>query len=248
MFYRLKEYLKDNKIIFISVLIIIIFIVLVIFLFNKKDSNTIKEKIVKAEIVKEEKKEIEVVETCKVKVDIKGYVINPGLYEVECDARVIDVINMAGGLKNNADTSVINLGKKVFDQMVIVIYSKYEVSRFIEVKQEEKIKEEKCKCEEVIKNDACVTSSDRLDESNIIISDNNNDNSDTSVDTSNKLISINTASKEELMTLSGIGESKALAIIKYREDNGLFSNIEDLKNITGIGDKMFEKIKDSITL
>ena len=61
-------------------------------------------------------------------------------------------------------------------------------------------------------------------------------------------VSINTASKEELMTLSGIGEAKAGAIIEYREKNGNFASIEDIKNVSGIGDAIFEKIKDNITI
>ena len=66
--------------------------------------------------------------------------------------------------------------------------------------------------------------------------------------TDSGLVNLNTASKEELMTLSGIGESKAESIIKYRETNGAFGKIEDIKNITGIKDGVFEKIKDSITV
>lgn len=61
-------------------------------------------------------------------------------------------------------------------------------------------------------------------------------------------ININTASKEELMTLAGIGESKADNIIKYRQENGSFSSVEDLTNVSGIGESIFNKIKDSITV
>ena len=61
-------------------------------------------------------------------------------------------------------------------------------------------------------------------------------------------ININTASKEELMTLTGIGESKADNIIKYRQENGSFSAVEDLTNVSGIGESIFNKIKDSITV
>lgn len=61
-------------------------------------------------------------------------------------------------------------------------------------------------------------------------------------------VNINTADKDELMTLSGIGESKADSIIKYRTQNGSFNSIEDIKNVSGIGDAMFEKIKDDITV
>lgn len=62
------------------------------------------------------------------------------------------------------------------------------------------------------------------------------------------LINLNSASMEELMTLSGIGESKALAIIQYREENGRFASIEEIKNVKGIGDGIFEQIKESITI
>ena len=63
-----------------------------------------------------------------------------------------------------------------------------------------------------------------------------------------ELISINKASKEELMSISGLGESKAEAIIKYREENGEFKTIEDIKNVSGIGDSLYEKIKERITV
>lgn len=59
-------------------------------------------------------------------------------------------------------------------------------------------------------------------------------------------VNINTATSEQLQTLSGVGESTALSIIDYREKNGKFSSIEDIKNVSGIGDSKFEKIKDSI--
>ena len=62
----------------------------------------------------------------------------------------------------------------------------------------------------------------------------------------NNKISINTASLEELMTLSGIGEKTATKIIEYRKEN-LFEKLEDIKNVSGIGDSLYEKIKDYIT-
>ena len=62
------------------------------------------------------------------------------------------------------------------------------------------------------------------------------------------IVSINTASLEQLKTLPGIGESKANDIIKYREKEGNFKTIEDIKNVSGIGDSLFEKIKDYITV
>ena len=61
-------------------------------------------------------------------------------------------------------------------------------------------------------------------------------------------VNLNTATKEELMTLAGIGESKADSIIKYREEHGKFQSIEDIKQIEGIKDGVFQKIKDLITV
>ena len=61
-------------------------------------------------------------------------------------------------------------------------------------------------------------------------------------------VNLNTATQAELETLPGIGPSKAIAIIEYRETTGKFQQIEDLKNISGIGDKTFEKLQDSITV
>ncbi|SEF99209.1 competence protein ComEA [Eubacterium ruminantium] len=61
-------------------------------------------------------------------------------------------------------------------------------------------------------------------------------------------ININTADKNELMSLPGIGESRAADIISYREKNGGFKSIEEIKNISGIKDNIFDKIKDLITI
>ncbi len=64
----------------------------------------------------------------------------------------------------------------------------------------------------------------------------------------NAEVNINTATAEELSTLEGIGEMKAASIIEFRDNHGNFTKIEDLKNVKGIGDKIFEKIKDQLTV
>ena len=64
----------------------------------------------------------------------------------------------------------------------------------------------------------------------------------------NLLININSATQTELETLPGIGPSTALKIIKYREENGKFNSIEDIKNVNGIGDSKFNNIKDLISV
>ena len=66
--------------------------------------------------------------------------------------------------------------------------------------------------------------------------------------TDSKKVNINTAGEEELMTLTGIGEAKAASILKYREENGRFKSIEELMQIEGIKEGVFNKIKDDITI
>ena len=61
-------------------------------------------------------------------------------------------------------------------------------------------------------------------------------------------VNINRASKEDLVTLPGIGESRADAIIARREEKGTFTSIEEIKDVAGIGDGIFNRIKDLITV
>lgn len=176
------------------------------------------------------------VENIKYKVDIKGLVKKPGVYELNAESRINDVITKAGGLLKDADTSVINLSKKITDEMVIIIYSKEEVKNFFKVLELEETKNESCKENNgVLKNDACINSNDKVE-------------STTNKEEQTSLVNINTATVEQLQTLTGIGEAKAKAIIAYREENGKFEKIEDIKNVSGIGDALFENIKNNITV
>jgi competence protein ComEA len=73
-----------------------------------------------------------------------------------------------------------------------------------------------------------------------------NSSDEQSLSAGSGLVNLNTADKQQLMTLPGIGESKADSIIAYRNNNGAFNNIEEIKNISGIKDAAYEKIKDLI--
>lgn len=143
-------------------------------------------------------------------VDIKGEVIKPGIYEVDEGLRVGDVIALAGGLSSEADTSNINLSKKITDEMVIVVSKKEEIGN--------------------------------------MVLEGNGGLSLTNFSNSDGKISINSASLEELITIKGIGEVKARAIIDYRNENGEFKSIEDILKVSGIGTSTFAKIKDFIKL
>lgn len=168
-------------------------------------------------------------EVTRIKVDIKGSVVSPDVYEVDSNSRVIDIINIAGGVTEDADTDSINLSKKVSDEDVIIIYSR------------EELENNKKSYEEKI--DYCTTDNNSACATNVVTFDDNNKE-----DTDSTIININTATVEDFMKLSGIGEAKAKSIIEYRNSIGSFSKVEDIKNVTGIGDSIFDKIKDYLTI
>ena len=213
---------RYRKQIAIGILFIILLIGTGIFLYTRDYEE---EKVV---IEKKVEKNAETQEEY-IPVDIKGEINSPGIYSMKTSSRVIDVIDKAGGLTENADTTVINLSKRVQDEMVIIIYSKEQVKNFEETKKQEEYLQNKCiqPDENSLRNDACITNN-----SSSLIGK----------------ININTASKEELMNLTGIGESKAKDIISYREKNGNFKSIEEIKNVSGIGENVFAQIKENITV
>ncbi len=156
-------------------------------------------------------------------VDVKGSVSNPGVYKLKSDSRVVDAITEAGGITESANTRFINLSKLLNDGDVIVVYSSEEIDN---AKKEKIIYiDTPCVCEEV-KNDACYK-----EES-----------------VSSDKVNINTASIDELKSLTGIGDAKASAIIKYRSENGNFKSIDDIKNVSGISESVYNKIKENITI
>ena len=153
-------------------------------------------------------------------VHICGAISKPGVYRLEATSRVVDVINMAGGLTSKADSVAVNQAKILSDSEQIYI-----------PKKGEKLTDN---------NDSDEKSNDEIrDESSV----------DSNVGTSTqKKVNINSASKSDLITLPGIGEAKADMIIQYRNKNGSFSKIEDIMNITGIKEGLFNKISEYITV
>ncbi len=139
-------------------------------------------------------------------VDIKGQVKLPGVYEVDKGMRIHDVVQLAGGVTDEADTTQLNFAQVVEDQMMIYVPGKEEGGGIIPI----------------------VQSPQQTD--------------------SEKLININTADLSKFQELNGIGEKKAQAIIQYRTDHGSFQTIEGLMDVSGIGQKIFDAIKDAITV
>ena len=221
MFRTLEE--KGKTILIILVILSISSIGLFYFLKIRKNNFKVikKDEVVekKDEIV-EAKEEIKEEPIEKWIVDVKGEVNKPGIHEINKDMRINDVILVAGGLTKNAGTSLTNLSKKVTDEMVIIIYSKEEVKELTKERVSDK-----CDNREIILNGSCTTEVEKKD--------------------TIKKVNINKATLEELIAIPNIGEVRAKSIIEYRKDK-VFNTIEDIKNVSGIGDSTFELIKDYI--
>lgn len=195
----------------------------IIYVSFNSDVKTVEPEVI-ALSDNEEKEEIIEAAVETIFIDIKGEVENPGVYEMQLGDRVIDAVQMAGGFTDEATTDNVNLSKKLKDETVIIIPSY--------LKDYENV---------TIKNDYEIDIND-----DIVQFDENESNE--KIESSSSLVNINTASVVELMSLDGIGESKAKAIIEYRDTNGDFKNILDIKNVSGIGESIYEKIKDYITV
>ena len=227
--------MKNNIYLILLVLNLVVSITLGVMIIYYQESNTCESNIIYNEPLNEKTNSSE-----NIQVEIKGNVANPGVYSLKSGSIINDLIEASGGLKKNSYTNNINLSKKLKNEMVIYVYTKYEYSLLNkESTPKEEIKECICPSIEV---STCLNKGE-----SIIV---NNDNSyyikEKNVD--NKLININTASKEELTSLSGIGDAKADSIIKYRNENGFFNSIEDLIKVSGISQNIYDKIKDSITV
>ena len=198
--------LLKKQVIFIGVVIAIIIVACYI-----QPFNSVNEGIELTEYVEEELEVVEEVATHEVNeeistylIDVKGQIQFPGVYEVTSDLRVHDVIILAGGFLDTANTNTINLAQKIQDEMVIYV-------PHLEEETETSF-------------ESWSTAQNK------------------------QKVSINQATESELLTLPGIGPSKASAIIKYRDEFGKFNSIDELTNVSGIGSKTLENLRDYIEL
>ena len=147
MFYIKKYYRKC--------LLVITILIIIILLFNLKNIFNKKIEPDNSDIIKENSEFFEIKESVKenkksLKINIKGAVANPGVYEFSEGERVIDAINKSGGLLENSDTSVINLSKNLIDEMVIVIYTKDEVNEMKGSNVIVQYVEKECNCHKLL--------------------------------------------------------------------------------------------------
>ena len=166
-------------------------------------------------------------ETKTLVVHICGAVSAPGVYELPAGSRIIDAVEAGGGFLPEADEACCNLAEEIVDGCQIYIMTK----------------SESCADGQTEKKAGIQTSPDSDMQTTDI---NVRSNSTTALE--NGLVNLNTADVAALMTLPGIGESRAKAIISYREQQGAFTKIEDIMKISGIKQAAFSKIKDKITV
>ena len=213
----IKEFRKNilsNKVVCICIILNVI-LVLVIICMIFVNNNVILEDI-DIQNTENNIQEIEAVREIeeskiKIKVHITGEVKNSGIYELDEDSRISDVIEIAGGITSEADLTKVNLAYQVLDGQKIIIPSimgENDGNYIIENSGENIIQEE--------------------------------------TNLKDLKINVNTATVSELMTLQGVGKSTAEKIINYREENGKFKNIEDIKNVSGIGESKYNQLKDYI--
>lgn len=233
----MRKRINNNKKVFL-ILIISILIIIGYYLYyrNNNDYEEFETDIEIEEIAevneenilnKEQKLDEENSEEIKDKseetiiVHITGEVKHWGVLELEKGSRIMDAVNSAGGFTDEADTEKVNLAYELTDGVKVYIPSK-NVDKESNITTQEYITTESG-------DDEIVEETEMKPKDNI-------------------LVNINEATQTELETLPGIGPSIALKIILYRKENGKFSTIEDIKNISGIGENKFEVIKDLICI
>ena len=164
-------------------------------------------------------------------VFVCGAVKDPGVYSLPQGSRIGEAVDAAGGFLDTAHRMWLNLAEPVTDGMRIYVPTEAEVAEWEEDSAAAGINPMPGE----MPQDGSVTAAGVPDDSGTVYAETGK-------------VNINTASRDELMTLNGIGESKADSIIRYREENGPFQDIRDIMNISGIKEGVFNKIKEDITI
>lgn len=209
--------LKQKKL--LAIILIILIVIAYYYLFMKNQTEEIENQNLEIENTSKENNSTDGTQKEnkeKIIVHVSGAVNSEGIVELEAGSRIANAIEKAGGIKESADMSEINLAYLLEDGMKIYIPTKEET--------------EANKKNVSTQNENYVTSSSGGENSKKYI--NNIQSSSSTSTSSSKKVNINTATQEELDTLPGIGPSIAGKIIEYREQNGKFSNIEDIKEVS----------------
>lgn len=169
-------------------------------------------------------------------VHVSGAVNQEGIIELKANSRIADAIEKAGGITADACMDEINLAYVLEDGIKIHIPTKEEQEKNNANKQEQN------------NSNKQEQNNTKKQEQNYISQSSGTSAESKRTSSQNTKININTAKQTDLETLPGIGPSTALKIITYRDENGKFKTIEEIKEVNGIGDSKFNNIKDLITI
>ncbi|MCI8760610.1 MAG: ComEA family DNA-binding protein [Clostridia bacterium] len=158
-------------------------------------------------------------------VHISGAVNKEGMVELKINSRISDAIDKAEGIREDACIEDVNLAYKLEDGMKIHIPTKQEKE-----------------------NNKNITEELLTTSSGVLHEEEETEEKANKASQKNVKVNINTATQTQLETLPGIGPSTAMKVISYRKENGKFSKIEDIKQVSGIGDSKYNKIKDLIVV
>ena len=162
-------------------------------------------------------------EAGRIFIHVCGEVVSPGVYELGEGSRLYQAVEAAGGLTEDADGDFLNMAQVLADGMQLRVPDRIEA---------EELRAAGCAGDIVCAGDTGYTGA----------------GSDTVRPAADHRVNLNTATKEELMTLTGIGEARAEAILAYRREAGGFQEIEDIMKVSGIKEAAFQKIKEDITV
>lgn len=240
---KLKKF--KNFYIIICIIVVVLCIGILFFIDKKEDKSDEISYEDYEQNISEEQNIATQEEEQNIYIHITGEVVNPGVIIAKEGDRIKDIIERAGGTTENANLKNVNLAFKVEDGQKINIPNKNDNTQDdIEKEQKEKNNNEK---NNVSKNEKIDEDSNnyitKSNGKNIIVDDGKNENAN-----KNSKVNINTATQTELETLNGIGPSTASKIIKYRNEKGKFKKIEDIKNVSGIGEAKFKKIEADIVV
>lgn len=202
-----------NKNKYLLITIILVFTLLTVMVINLNanskeyivgdtDSSTIQDESIADDA---EKENYEQEENSKVTVFVSGEVLNQRVVEIEKGKRLIDAVEICGGLTENADLNAVNLALVLEEEGHYIIPA--------------------------------------IGDTNVVNATNLNQ-----MNSSSNLVNINSADIELLKTLPGVGDVLGQRILDKREELGKFTSIDQLNDVSGIGDKKFSDIKDKVTI
>lgn len=219
---------KDNLVKVVSIGIVGIVFLSVFFIYNKSAKNSYNEVVSLNEFIHDDKNQDEIIEN--------------NFYLSEEDNIKKTIFVEVKGEVLNPNVYKMEEGSIVYD-LILMAGGITDKGSLDDINQAREIKNGECIIVRSIDDEGVLDKQDFVDSRF-----NETSYRHSGSDNNSFLININTASKEELKTLNGIGDVLADSIIEYREENGVFESIDDIKNVSRIGSKTFEKFRDKITV